>query len=204
MTFAFGNDNYTYRHELNSQIAPFNNAIDLTFTAITDSDNVTTSTLPHTLQPSGESIRFGRVSLDSGHGSELMPLDIAIRAEYYTGFGWLENSADQCTTLNSNTHVRLANAETAGGSAQVGTTAMTIASGTTSATLSNTSPFSAGSGLITLSAPGEDNLGFVDIFSNIGTTYPWLLDLNNGEAQGRASFGLFKGSDNIIFRRERY
>lgn len=204
LTFAFGNDNYTYRHELNSQIAPFNNAIDLTFTAITDSDNVTTSTLPHTLQPSGESIRFGRVSLDSGHGSELMPLDIAIRAEYYTGFGWLENSADQCTTLNSNTHVRLANAETAGGSAQVGTTAMTIASGTTSATLSNTSPFSAGSGLITLSAPGEDNLGFVDIFSNIGTTYPWLLDLNNGEAQGRASFGLFKGSDNIIFRRERY
>jgi MSHA biogenesis protein MshQ len=204
LTFAFGNDNYTYRHELNSQIAPFNNAIDLTFTTITDSDNVSTSSLPHTLQPSGESIRFGRIALNSGHGSELMPLAIAISAEYYTGFSWVENSADQCTSLNLNTHVRLANAETAGGSAQVGTTAMTIAAGTTSATLSNTSPFSAGSGLITLSAPGEDNLGFVDIFSNIGTTYHWLLDLNNGEAQGRASFGLYKGSDNIIFRRERY
>lgn len=204
LTFAFGSDNYTYRHELNSQIAPFNNAVDLTFTTITDSDNVSTSSLPHTLQPSGESLRFGRIALNSGHGSELMPLVIAISAEYYTGFSWLENSADQCTSLNLNTHINLANTETAGGVAQVGITAMTIAAGTTSATLSNTSPFSAGSGLVTLSAPGEDNLGFVDIFSNIGSTYPWLLDLSNGEAQGRASFGLFKGSDNIIFRRERY
>jgi MSHA biogenesis protein MshQ len=204
LTFAFGNDNYTYRHELNSQIAPFNNAVVLTFTTITDSDNVSTSSLPHTLQPSGESIRFGRIALNSGHGSELMPLAIAISAEYYTGFSWIENSADQCTSLNLNTHIRLANPETAGGSPQAGTTIMAIASGTASATLSNTSPFSAGSGLITLSAPGEDNLGFVDISSNIGTTHPWLLDLNNGEAQGRASFGLFKGSDNIIFRRERY
>lgn len=204
LTFAFGNDSYTYQHEINSQIAPFSNAVDLTFTAITDSDNVSTSTLPHTLQPSGESIRFGRIALDSGHGSELMPLAIAISAKYYTGFSWIENSADQCTALNLNNHIRLANPETAGGSPQAGTTIMTIAAGTTSATLTNTNPFAAGSGFITLSAPGEDNLGFVDISSNIGTTYPWLLDLNNGEAQGRASFGLFKGSDNIIFRRERF
>lgn len=53
LIFTFGNDNYTYRHEANSQIGPFNNAVDLEFTKIQDSDNIAASTLPHTLQPAG-------------------------------------------------------------------------------------------------------------------------------------------------------
>jgi len=199
LTFTFGNDNYTYRHEANSQIAPFNNAVDLTFTRVRDSDNISANTTPHTLQPAGEAIRFGRIALDSAHGSELAALTIGLRTEFFNGSDWLPNTQDQCTSLSLTNQLRL---RTDGGSFQAGTSTMIIQSGSTTAALVN--PLISGNGALTLSPPGEDNQGYVDIRSNIGTTHPWLLDLNNGEAQSRASFGLFRGSDNIIFRRELY
>jgi MSHA biogenesis protein MshQ len=74
--------------------------------------------------------------------------------------------------------------------------------------LTNNAPLSSGQATLTFSAPGEDNDGYVDIQSQLGSTAPWLLGDYDGdgvfddEATGRASFGLFKGSDNIIFRRE--
>jgi hypothetical protein len=205
LTFAFGNDNYTYRHEANSEVGPFNNTVDLTFTAITDSDNVSTSTLPHTLQASGEPIRFGRIAIDSAHGSELAPLTVGLRTEFFNGSDWLPNTQDQCTSLSLNTQLRL---KVDNGSFQTGNSTIIIQTGTTSATLAN--PVISGNGSLSLSAPGEDNQGYIDIRSNISTTHPWLLGdydnsgVYNDEAQSRASFGLFKGSDNIIFRRERY
>lgn len=210
LTFEFGNDQYTYRHEANSRIAPFTNAVDLTFTSISDSDNITTTGLPHTLQPSGEPIRFGRIAIDSTHGSELVPLTTAIRVEYFNGFSWIENTADACTVINQTNHLGLRNPDTSGGTLQSGNTTMTIGAGSTSATLSNANPLSSGSASLTLSAPGQDNQGYVDVSSRIGASYPWLLgDYDNSgsynnEAQGRVSFGLFRGSNNIIFRRERF
>lgn len=199
LTFTFGSDNYTYTHEANSQIAPFVNAVDLIFTQIRDSDNINAATLPYTLQPSGENIYFGRVALDSAHGSELAPLSVGFRTEYFNGFGWLPNVQDQCTTISLTNHIRL---KVDGGSFQSGNSTMTIQSGTTSATLANS--IISGNGSLSLSAPGEDNQGYVDIRSNMSATHPWLVDINNGEAQSRASFGLFRGDNNIIFRRERY
>lgn len=210
LTFEFGNDQYTYRHEANSRIAPFTNAVDLTFTSISDSDNISATGLPHTLQPSGESIRFGRIAIDSTHGSELVPLTTGIRAEYFNGFSWIENTADACTVINQTNHIGLRNPDTSGGALQSGNTTMTIGAGSTTATLTNANPLSSGSASLTLSAPGQDNQGYVDVSSRIGANYPWLLgDYDNDggyddEAQGRVSFGLFRGSNNIIFRREQF
>ena len=87
---------------------------------------------------------------------------------------------------------------------------MTVDDGTTAATLTSNSPMTSGNAIKTLSAPGEDNRGYIDIRSNIAANYDWLLgDFDNDggyddEASARASFGLFKGSDQIIFRREVY
>jgi len=87
---------------------------------------------------------------------------------------------------------------------------MTIANGTTSGSLTNNAPLLNGTATLTLSAPGEDNEGYVDIRSQLSISAPWLLgDYDNDghyddNPTGRASFGLFKGSDNIIFRRELY
>jgi MSHA biogenesis protein MshQ len=59
-------------------------------------------------------------------------------------------------------------------------------------------------------SPGEDSKGHIDVQTNIASRYPWLLGPNgnptifNSEAKARVSFGLFKGSDHIVFRREFY
>lgn len=205
LTFTLGNDNYTYLHEANSQIAPFNNAVNLTFTRVRDSDNVVANTVPYTLQPAGEAIRFGRIAVDSAHGSELAALTIGLRTEFFNGSDWLPNTQDQCTSLSLANQVRL---RTDGGNYQTGNSTMSIQSGTSAATLATT--LIGGNGAISLSAPGEDNQGYVDIQTNIATTHPWLLGdhdntgIYNDESQSRASFGLFKGDDNMIFRRELY
>lgn len=207
-TFSFGTDTYRYNHEANSRIAPFTNAVELEFTDITDSDSVATNSLPVTLQPSGESIRFGRFAVGTAHGSELVDLPISFQAEYFDGINWQINTADQCTSLALASHFQLSNSSSGGW--QTGNTAMTIGSGTTSASLSNNSPLVSGTGLITFSAPGENNQGYVDIQTQLLGPFNWLLgDYDNDgvyddEATGKASFGIFSGSDNIIFRREVY
>ncbi|MFW5451213.1 MAG: DUF6701 domain-containing protein [Methylophagaceae bacterium] len=210
LTFSFGNDSYRYLHEANSLIDEFTNAVDLIFTAITDSDLVASQGLPYTLQPTGEDIRFGRLDIANAHGSELAPLAVAITAEYFNGVDWTDNTADQCTILNLATHLQLANPDTASGVWQVGNTTMTIGGGNTTGTLTNNNPLLLGEATLTFSAPGEDNLGYVDIQSQLTGLFDWLLsDSDNdgvydNEATGRASFGIFSGSDNIIFKREVY
>lgn len=210
LTFSFGNDGYSYLHETNSRIAPFINAVDLIFTAISDSDGVATTALPHTLQPTGEAIRFGRMAITNSHGSELAPLPVTIQTEFFNGISWQPNVADQCTVLNLTSHFQLQNPQTAAGSWQLGNSPMQIDLGSTSGALTNNNPLSNGTALLTFSAPGEDNQGYVNIQSQLFGSYNWLLgDYDNDgayddEASGRASFGLFKGSDKIIFRRELY
>jgi MSHA biogenesis protein MshQ len=208
LTFSFGDDSYRYLHELNSQIDQFTNAVNLTFTSLTDSDGVSAQALPYTLTPGGEVIRFGRLTIANAHGSELLPLSLTLTAEYFNGINWVDNAVDQCSVLNLATDIQLRNTQTAAGAWQTGTTVMTIGSGSTQASLTNNAPLSSGQATLTFSAPGEDNDGYVDIQSQLGSTAPWLLGDYDGdgvfddEATGRASFGLFKGSDNIIFRRE--
>mgnify|MGYP000232161373 CR=1 FL=1 len=210
VSFVSGDDLYSYRHIGNSRIDEFLPIVDLEFTSIIDSDNVETQGLPSTIQPSGSSIRFGRLQITNAHGSELIPLPVSIQAEYFNGHNWQLNDADQCTTFTLSPDFQLSNAETNSGSLQVGTATMTINAGTTSATLTDNNPLANGVATMTFSAPGEDNQGYVDIQSQTSLNHDWLLgdfdsDGNyDDEATGRASFGLFKGSDNIIFRREVY
>jgi MSHA biogenesis protein MshQ len=210
VSFVSGDDIVTYLHEGNSRIDEFLNTVDIEFTSIIDSDGVETQGLPSTLQPSGSSIRFGRLHIANTHGSELTPLPVSIQAEYFNGHNWQLNDADQCTTFTLSPDFQLSNAETNSGSLQVGTATMTIDAGTTTATLTDNNPLANGTATMTFSAPGEDNQGYVDIQSQTSLNHDWLLgDFDNDgiyddEATGRASFGLFKGSDNIIFRREVY
>jgi MSHA biogenesis protein MshQ len=210
LNFTFGADSFNHFHDANSLVAPYTNIVNLSFTAITDSDGVTTQALPHILQPIGGSVRFGRIAINNAHGSELTPLTVAIKTEYFNGIDWTNNTADQCTALILASQLQISNPETGGGSWLAGTTTMTIASGTTAGTLTNNNPLTNGSAILSLSAPGEDNQGYVNIRSQISGSYNWLLGDYNGngiydnEATARASFGLFKGSDTIIFRREIY
>lgn len=44
-------------------------------------------------------VRFGRLALYGGYGSELRPLPLALEAQYWNGSAFVRNGADSCTTL---------------------------------------------------------------------------------------------------------
>ena len=186
LTFSFGNDSFTYLHEANSLIAPFPAAVDLIFTAITDSDGITTQGLPQTLQPSGTSIRFGRLNIDNAHGSELSPLPVPIYTEYYNGTFFVAATDDSCTTINL-VDLRFNGAVTP----SLGTT--TVSAG------------------LNFTAPGTGNTGYIDITTDLFISlFPWLAFDWDGDGShdnspsARASFGLYKGNSKQIYIREIY
>ncbi|MDQ7072415.1 MAG: hypothetical protein Q9N32_01090 [Gammaproteobacteria bacterium] len=72
LSFRFGNDLFTHLHDNNSLVAPYSNTLNINITSITDSDGVTTQSLPHLLQVTGGNIRFGRLVINTAHGSELL------------------------------------------------------------------------------------------------------------------------------------
>lgn len=80
-----------------------------------DMDNATTTCTKDTaglsdgtctavnLLPAGAkttSVRFGRLRLLNAHGSEILPLPVPMRLEYFVkGMGWATNMMDSCTTI---------------------------------------------------------------------------------------------------------
>jgi len=205
-TYTFGDDDITYLQQTNSLVAPFTNAVAFEFTDITDSDNVTSTNLPQSVTPSGASIRFGRLNIKNAHGSELAPLTLPVITEYFNGSNWSLNSVDSCTSLALTSNILLSNP--ASGNNRPGDTAMIIESSSSTASLLNTL-FSSGEGNISFSAPGEDNQGYIDVKGEL-TGFEWLqFDWNSDggfseNPSGRASFGLYNGSNRLIFRREVY
>ncbi len=182
--------------------APFNSQFDLTLSqaSLTDSDNVC-----YQLNAAGSCLnysftinslaeqRMGRLGIKNAFGSELVALPVPLFSEYYTGTGFVVNSADSCSSL---TIVNLSLSDT------------TInGSYSTIPTLVN-NPLVSGMAGLSFSAPGENNTGYTDIqLINIDN---WLLyDWDNGGSyddapSGRASFGQYNRSNRLIFTREVY
>jgi MSHA biogenesis protein MshQ len=145
--------------------------------------------------------------MNNAHGSELSPLPLSVYTQYFDGTNWQINTADQCTTMTLANHLQLRNSSTSNNSWQAGTTTMLVGEGSSSASMNS---MINGQALITFSAPGEDNQGYIDIQSRVNGSVDWLLadtdsdGLYDDEVSSKASFGIFKGSDRIIFRREVY
>lgn len=95
-------------------------------------------------------IRNGRLRLENAYGSELLPLRVPVRAEYYNGTRWLANTADSCTS------VPIAAVALSGGiSANTSASAVTLSGGT---------------GTLTLAKPSPTATGYVDLALNLGAT----------------------------------
>jgi MSHA biogenesis protein MshQ len=132
-------------------------------------------------------IRYGRLAIANAHGSELAPLNVAISAEYFDGNNWTSNTIDSCSasSLAFDVHMKMSEPSHP-----------------------NTISLSSGQSTLIFAAAGEDNTGYIDISAELAAK-PWLQFDWNGDGiitnpTGRASFGLFKGNDKIIFRRELY
>lgn len=209
LSYVLGADTYTYQREVNAMINKFTNQVNLSFTAITDSDGVSATNLPFTLSPSGEEIRYGRISLANALGSELQDLPVPMLAEYYNGTNFMLNTEDKCSVASINITdpintdaISPANTcvwDTAGNSGSFACTTP-AASGKNyleASTLSN------GSFNVVLKAPNV-----VGPLSISATVDAWMKfnwsGTGNSNPSSRASFGLYRGNSKIIHFQEVY
>jgi len=145
-------------------------------------------------QSPGSEIRLGRLSLGNAHGSELQGLDLPITIETWQAHGAASGfrpESDQCTV-----------------SATIGEPSLQTFSGDLSQgeTLATVSMLVSGNGALGLSAPGQGNQGSVKVALPLmpeWLKYDWVGG-GRESATGLASFGIYRGSPPLIFRREVY
>ena len=202
-------------------IVPFNADISLTVTVRDNSEAdgqiTTTTATPFSTMAfdSGTQFRFGRLQLGAGSGSQLVALGLPVEAQYWNGSAFVTNAADSCTTLAA-ANVGLGNF-------------IGLASGDTTPSIAGT--FSAGRKTLTLSPPGGSKVGTVDVVINLNATAgafssctpfapapaPTAANLAHlrsrwcgpsptydRDTTARARFGVYRGSEEVIFVRENY
>ncbi len=128
--------------------------------------------------------RYGRMKIANANGSELLPLPIALTAQYWNGTVYIPNVDDSLTTmLNSN--ISLSNYQ------------KNLTTGATTVSPASIA-FASGASAISLSAPGVGKNGSVDLTTNV----PISNYLPSNTA--RATFGVYKGANEFIYLRENY
>ena len=147
-------------------------------------------------------VRFGRLNLANAFGSELLALNMPLRAEYYGGTSYILNSDDNCTTRTD-----------APAAAPVwGDITLPTASYTDNLAEGDTTPgiggnVTAGMDIVSLTAPGTGNDGSVtiDLAAPAWLQFDWDGDGNYvNDPSATATFGVFHGNDATIYRRELY
>lgn len=139
----------------------------------------------------GNAFRYGRVGLANAYGSERLPLNVPVRADYFNGSIFVTNAADNCTRFTLATDLALGNYQRNlnSGETTPGPAAITLAAGVSA---------------IILSAPGVGNSGSVDLT----LTVPNWLQFNwsgvMGNPKGRATFGVYRNVNEFIYMRESY
>ena len=194
VTYEFGNDTFTYTKNDNAKIGPYDSDIQLTLSAASDTDGVSANGLPVNATPDSVEIRFGRLSLNNTHGSELIALSSPMFTEHYNDSGFYQsNSLDSCTSTDIATHY-----------------SFTPSTGLSSTPGPALPVFVTGESALTFTAPGAGNTGFVDVITSISTDLPWLLDDRDSdgdyddEAEARVTFGIYEGSPQQIYFGEVY
>ncbi len=95
-------------------------------------------------------IRNGRLRLLGAYGSELLPLYVPIRVEYYNGTTWALGTDDTCTNPLAS--------------------AFALSNGIAANTSISSVTLSGGSGTLKLAVPSPVATGLVDVAANLGTT----------------------------------
>ncbi|MDZ7791039.1 MAG: DUF6701 domain-containing protein [Xanthomonadales bacterium] len=151
-------------------------------------------------------LRFGRIVIDNAIGSELGPLELPWRTEYWDGSTWLTNADDNCTALALVDDLELTSS---GGASGDGTTPMSVGGGSTSIDEAESElTLGSGVGSIHFTAPGSP--GWVNVLLGLDTNWPYLRDELDDDSdtpyeenpEARATFGLFDGNSQRIYIRE--
>ena len=164
------------------------------FVRAVDTDNVSSlrGTAPASVE-GGIKVVSGRINIPNAHGSELLPLPIAVTAQYWVNAasGWVTSSTDSASSFAANS-VSFTNCQKLSATS-------TWPSTCPPPTLPSPASVVFVNGVVNsfkLSAPGVGNTGSVDI----ATSVPGYLPSN----KGRATFGVYKGASEFIYLRENY
>lgn len=209
LTLILGDDQFSYNRESNAMIAPFNNTLVITVNRVTDSDGVTATTLPMVLQPHGENIRYGRISLMNAFGSELLDLKVPMTAEYFDGKNFVTNLDDHCSLAT----VALTDASASDAIAVVDSCIWDGSNLSGSRKCSGMSPtgkdYLAGTGLtlgdFNLNLKSPNKTGSLNVTATVSD---WLKfnwqGLGDTNPSATATFGVYKGNNQVIYFREVY
>lgn len=206
-TLTIANDSFTF-NRVNSRPASgdvaFSPSLAMTVASaqLTDPDGAcyeqSSSCANYTLSSiTGTEIRYGRVVLEQAFGSELLPLAMDTRIEYYATTG--SSSAFVVNTLDANsctgTLLGTANLNLSNYSGS-------ISSGDTTATFTG---YNSGVGIINFTAPGDNNNGQVKVTMDVPAylEYDWA-DSGLADPYATADFGIYQGNDTLFYFRESY
>jgi len=158
-------------------------------------DSVTSlQAIPSNSVEAGVTAISGRIKVSSAFGSELLPLSLQAIVQYWNGTNWVNSSTDSITSFNTSTDlvkVIVKGPLTTGKISVVGAGSVTVTGGVKAFTLAAPGAGFSGSANISLSAPS------------------YLMTGSNGAAvnpsiPGTATFGIYKGNNPFIYRRESY
>lgn len=153
-----------------------------------------------------QSLRYGRLAVDTVAGSELLALAVPVRLEYWKPVGssangsFFPNSDDSCTTLTTTPA-----GPPSWGNFTLGSYTNNLLAGET--VPSSWSGFTSSAGTLTLSAPGTGNDGalLLTVSGPVWLRYDYNKTVAGDEnASARESFGLFRGRSPVIYWRENF
>jgi MSHA biogenesis protein MshQ len=219
-----------YNRSPTTPAGPFNAAITLTVTA-TDSTGSAVSGNGTIVTPaplvfngggtgiafdSGTQFRYGRLRLGNANGSQLVPLRMLLETQHFSGApinAFITNTEDVCTSI-------------AATSIELGNYTPNLNACETSLTVG---PFTGGRATVLLSAPGALNNGSVTLTPRLeagavggadtciaGVSTPvaganrlylqgnWTTTGFTENPAGLATFGVYRGSEEVIFLRENF
>ncbi|UCF76520.1 MAG: hypothetical protein JSU71_04355, partial [Betaproteobacteria bacterium] len=164
----------------------------------------------------GKPMRFGRLAMRNASGSQLLPLVVRMEAQYWSGSAFITNTLDSCSTIVS-TDFAMSNYTD------------NLSGPTCETAISGGGTLSSGRGTLILATPGAGNNGSVTLTPNLGATASGTTCTTQGAApvaattanlphlqgnwggggytanpSGRASFGVYKGSEEVIYIRENF
>jgi hypothetical protein len=158
----------------------------------TDPDGVTSlRAAPAVSSEGGIKIASGRIWIDNAYGSQLLPLPIFAKVQYYGANGWVVSASDSSTSLIASNVAASSNFQF--GNYQ-GLASVNVVGSPVTVTFQN-GTCAAPNGCFRLTDPAA-TMGSVDITLNA----PPYLPANTA----RAAFGVYKDSSRFIYLREMY
>ena len=163
-------------------------------------------------------MRFGRLAIRNANGSQLVALPMLVETQYWNGSSFITNTADSCTAIAA-TNIAMSNYTPNLNACETSLTVSVFASGRATALLSAPGSANNGSVILTpnLGSSGSGNTCIAGVSTLVtGASRAYLLGQWDVVDQGgdgllfddnpaaRATFGVFKGAEEVIFIRENF